>query len=173
MVGAWIDSQFRSEQHHDRLQGRRTEKYKIDMTTIPIASQPLNYDPASTESTISLWRRNLHWRQPKSAHVYFHEGMKGRYVPRVVLADLEPGTMDAICAGPFGNLFRPDDCVLGQSGGGNNWAKGHYCTPRVPKRTAAIVQARLRPTRAPTTKPHSMYKTISPNKFLERYPIVK
>ena len=58
--------------------------------------------------------------------VYFHEGMEGRYVPRAVLTDLEPGTMDAIRGGPYGGLFRPDNFVFGQSGAGNNWAKGHY-----------------------------------------------
>merc|ERR1712007_269352 len=40
--------------------------------------------------------------------------------------DLEPGTMDSVRAGPFGQLFRPDDFVFGQTGAGNNWAKGHY-----------------------------------------------
>lgn len=64
--------------------------------------------------------------QLKRIDVYFHEGMEGRYVPRAVLTDLEPGTMDAIRAGPFGQLFRPDNFVFGQSGAGNNWAKGHY-----------------------------------------------
>jgi len=49
-----------------------------------------------------------------------------KYVPRAVLVDLEPGTMDAARAGPFGQLFRPDNFVFGQSGAGNNWAKGHY-----------------------------------------------
>lgn len=49
-----------------------------------------------------------------------------KYVPRAVLVDLEPGTMDAVRAGPFGQLFRPDNFVYGQSGAGNNWAKGHY-----------------------------------------------
>ncbi|KAI3573690.1 hypothetical protein IWW34DRAFT_754327 [Fusarium oxysporum f. sp. albedinis] len=28
--------------------------------------------------------------------------------------------------GPFGQLFRPDNFVFGQSSAGNNWAKGHY-----------------------------------------------
>merc|ERR1739847_185009 len=28
--------------------------------------------------------------------------------------------------GPFGQLFRPDNFVFGQTGAGNNWAKGHY-----------------------------------------------
>merc|ERR1712110_29753 len=28
--------------------------------------------------------------------------------------------------GPFGQIFRPDNFVFGQSGAGNSWAKGHY-----------------------------------------------
>jgi len=34
--------------------------------------------------------------------------------------------MDSVRSGPFGALFRPDNFVFGQSGAGNNWAKGHY-----------------------------------------------
>jgi len=34
--------------------------------------------------------------------------------------------MDAVRSGPYGQLFRPDNFVFGQSGAGNNWAKGHY-----------------------------------------------
>ncbi|GMI60259.1 hypothetical protein ScalyP_jg2521 [Parmales sp. scaly parma] len=64
--------------------------------------------------------------QLERMNVYFNEGMGGRYVPRSVLMDLEPGTMDAVRSGPFGQLFRPDNFVFGQSGAGNNWAKGHY-----------------------------------------------
>jgi len=58
--------------------------------------------------------------------VYFNEGQGGRYVPRAILTDLEPGTMDSIRSGPYGSLFRPDNFIFGQSGAGNNWAKGHY-----------------------------------------------
>uniref|UniRef100_A0A8D8DI13 Tubulin beta-3 chain n=1 Tax=Culex pipiens TaxID=7175 RepID=A0A8D8DI13_CULPI len=50
----------------------------------------------------------------------------GKYVPRAILLDLEPGTMEAVRSGPYGKLFRPDNFVFGQSGAGNNWAKGHY-----------------------------------------------
>lgn len=35
------------------------------------------------------------------------------------------GTMDSVRAGPFGQLFRPDNYIFGQSGAGNNWAKGN------------------------------------------------
>merc|ERR1712019_15426 len=33
---------------------------------------------------------------------------------------------DSVRSGPFGQIFRPDNFVFGQSGAGNNWAKGHY-----------------------------------------------
>jgi tubulin beta len=63
--------------------------------------------------------------QLERINVYFSEAT-GRYVPRAVLVDLEPGTMDACRASPFGKVFRPGNFVFGQSGAGNNWAKGHY-----------------------------------------------
>jgi tubulin beta len=62
-----------------------------------------------------------------------------RWVPRSVQVDLEPGVLDRvrvlICidskshsiqlrGGPMGGLFRPDTYITGQSGAGNNWAKG-------------------------------------------------
>ncbi|KAI1174503.1 beta tubulin [Nemania sp. FL0916] len=58
--------------------------------------------------------------------VYFNEAANMKYVPRAVNVDLEPGTMDALRSGRHGNMFRPDNLVFGQSGAGNNWAKGHY-----------------------------------------------
>jgi len=58
--------------------------------------------------------------------VYYTEAAGGRYVPRAVLVDLEPGTMESVRNGPVGRLFKPDNFVFGQSGAGNNWAKGHY-----------------------------------------------
>ena len=58
--------------------------------------------------------------------MYYNEASGGKYVPRAVLVDLEPGTMDSVRSGPYGQVFRPDNFVFGQSGAGNNWAKGHY-----------------------------------------------
>ncbi|KAJ3186282.1 alpha-tubulin [Gaertneriomyces sp. JEL0708] len=58
--------------------------------------------------------------------VYFDEGSGGKYVPRSVLIDLEPGTMDSIRGSRYGALFHPDSFINGQSGAGNNWAKGYY-----------------------------------------------
>ncbi|KAF9580477.1 Tubulin beta-4 chain [Lunasporangiospora selenospora] len=59
-------------------------------------------------------------------NVYYNEASGNKYVPRAVLVDLEPGTIDAVRTGPTGKLFRPDNYIFGQSGAGNNWAKGHY-----------------------------------------------
>jgi tubulin beta len=64
--------------------------------------------------------------QLERINVYFNEGNEGRYVPRAIMVDLEPGTMDSVRGGAYGGLFRPDNFVFGQSGAGNNWAKGHY-----------------------------------------------
>ncbi|XP_015786335.1 tubulin beta chain isoform X1 [Tetranychus urticae] len=59
--------------------------------------------------------------------VYYNEASESNtYVPRAVLVDLEPGTMDSVRSGPYGQLFRPDNYVFGRNGAGNNWAKGHY-----------------------------------------------
>ena len=38
----------------------------------------------------------------------------GKYVPRAILVDLEPGTMDSVRSGPFGQIFRPDNFVFGE-----------------------------------------------------------
>jgi tubulin beta len=37
-----------------------------------------------------------------------------------------PAPWTPSAAGPFGQIFRPDNFVFGQTGAGNNWAKGHY-----------------------------------------------
>lgn len=42
---------------------------------------------------------------PLSAH---------KYVPRAILVDLEPGTMDSVRSGAFGHLFRPDNFIFGK-----------------------------------------------------------
>merc|ERR1712038_1385799 len=84
-----------------------------------IISDEHGIDPTGTyhgDSDLQLERIN----------VYYNEASGGKYVPRAVLVDLEPGTMDSVRSGPFGQLFRPDNFVFGQTGAGNNWAKGHY-----------------------------------------------
>lgn len=64
--------------------------------------------------------------QLEKIDVYYNEAAGGNYVPRSILIDLEPGTMEAVRTRPYGTLFRPDNFIYGDSGAGNNWAKGHY-----------------------------------------------
>jgi len=49
-----------------------------------------------------------------------------KWVPRALIVDLEPGTIDVIKASEIGPLFKPDNMCFGANGAGNNWAKGHY-----------------------------------------------
>ncbi|XP_021564265.1 tubulin beta-4B chain-like, partial [Carlito syrichta] len=53
--------------------------------------------------------------QLERVNVYYNEATGGNYVPRAVLVDLEPGTMDSVRSGPFGQIFRPDNFVFGES----------------------------------------------------------
>ena len=78
------------------------------MSSLPISSEYTNNISGTYygDSDLQLERIN----------VYFNEATGGRYVPRAILMDLEPGTMDAVRAGPFGQLFRPDNFVFGQTG---------------------------------------------------------
>ena len=68
----------------------------------------------------------------KCLSVYFVENSQahvppaGRFVPRSVIVDLEPGTIDAVKGHEWGRIFNPNNYVNGASGAGNNWAKGHY-----------------------------------------------
>jgi tubulin beta len=52
--------------------------------------------------------------QLERINVYYNEAIGGKYVPRAVLVDLEPGTMDCVRSGPYGQLFRPDNFVFGE-----------------------------------------------------------
>ncbi|XP_012879906.1 PREDICTED: tubulin beta chain-like [Dipodomys ordii] len=65
--------------------------------------------------------------QLQRIEVYYDEAAGGnKYVPWAIMVDLEPGTLDSVRSGRFGQSFRPDNFTYGQIGSGNNWAKGHY-----------------------------------------------
>lgn len=58
-----------------------------------------------------MWWRHHHTRPPGDTAM----SPGGKYVPRAILVDLEPGTMDSVRSGPFGQIFRPDNFVFGES----------------------------------------------------------
>lgn len=47
--------------------------------------------------------------------IWLIDSSGGKYVPRAVLVDLEPGTMDSVRSGAYGQLFRPDNFVFGKT----------------------------------------------------------
>jgi len=44
--------------------------------------------------------------QLERINVYYNEATGGRFVPRTILVDLEPATMNSVRGGPFGQLYR-------------------------------------------------------------------
>lgn len=50
--------------------------------------------------------------QMERINVYYTEANGGKYVPRAILVDLEPGTMDSVRMSPYGQLFRPGEITL-------------------------------------------------------------
>ncbi len=62
----------------------------------------------------------MHFAFHVALHVHTHLSLRSGFAAQ------EPGTMDSVRSGPYGQIFRPDNFVFGQTGAGNNWAKGHY-----------------------------------------------
>ena len=61
------------------------------------------------------------------SEVYFNEIPGGRFVPRSVFIDLEPGVLNAVRSDKtMGRLFNPDNFISSTDGAGNNWAKGYF-----------------------------------------------
>ena len=72
----------------------------------------------------------------------------GRYVPRCVLVDLEPGTMDSVRSGPFGGLFRP-----GTEGGRKGGRERRWVPPpRVSTCGSPFVVSSLPPSLPPSPR---------------------
>jgi tubulin alpha len=57
---------------------------------------------------------------------FFSETHSGKYVPRNVMIDLEPGVIDTIRTGEYKHLYHPEQLVSGKEDAANNYARGHY-----------------------------------------------
>ncbi|MBZ3874206.1 Tubulin beta-4B chain-like protein [Sciurus carolinensis] len=68
-------------------------------------------DQDGSDST-SLCQGDSHL-QLEHMDVYYDKATGDKYVPRAVLVDQEPGSMDLVHLGPFGQIFRPDNLVFG------------------------------------------------------------
>jgi len=65
-------------------------------------------------------------KQLRRMPVYYSESSTGRFVPRTLLFDMEPGTLNFIRSSEWGSLYHPNAYIFGRTGAGNNWAKGYY-----------------------------------------------
>jgi len=57
--------------------------------------------------------------------VFFHKVREGKYIPRAVLVDLEPGVIARIEGGDMAQLFDEGSIVRKIPGAANNWARGY------------------------------------------------
>ncbi|XGW10725.1 hypothetical protein V3C99_012327 [Haemonchus contortus] len=64
--------------------------------------------------------------EPGSEQTFFTETYGGRYVPRAVLADLEPTVIEEIRTGLYKELFSPEQMIYGKEDAANNFARGFY-----------------------------------------------
>jgi tubulin beta len=56
--------------------------------------------------------------------VFYQEASGGKYVPRAVFFDLEPGVIGAVRASPLGEILRPRNLVNNTRG--QNLAQDYY-----------------------------------------------
>jgi len=59
-------------------------------------------------------------------HIFFRETVKGKFIPRSVFIDLDPGPIDKIRSEGMGKLFDPSDFIYKNTGSQNNWAQAKY-----------------------------------------------
>merc|ERR1712228_522995 len=55
---------------------------------------------------------------------FFEETEKRKYIPRTCVIDTDPSTIDVITSSKMKNLFPSDYHCFGDSGFGNNYARG-------------------------------------------------
>lgn len=101
-----------------------------------------NLNPDGT-TTAATDKSNQH------QEVFFHRERDGKYVPRAVLVDLEPGVISRIESGEMGSLFDKGAIVKKLPGASNNWARG-YCVEgeRVIDQIMNVIDAAVEKTKA-------------------------
>ena len=56
---------------------------------------------------------------------FFSETGSGKYVPRSLYVDLEPGVIDDVKTGPYRQLFHPESMIAGKEDAANNCSYPH------------------------------------------------
>ena len=122
--GENLDSSFRCHFHTHLLKVAllswiEFSRRRIDVILILVSCHMNNWN--LTEKLFQFWEviSDEHGIDPTGTYhgdsdlqlerinVYYNEATGGKYVPRAVLVDLEPGTMDSVRSGQFSqNLFQ-------------------------------------------------------------------
>ncbi|KAK2121475.1 hypothetical protein P7K49_002861 [Saguinus oedipus] len=79
--------------------------------------------------------------QLERINVYYNEASGGRYVARAVLVDLELGTMDSMCSGSFGKIFRPDNFIFAQKNADETFCIDNKVPHNICSRTLKLTTA--------------------------------
>jgi len=61
---------------------------------------------------------------------FYRDTGSGKYVPRSIFIDLEPGVIDQVKNGTYRELFHPESMISGKEDAANNFARGHYTVGR-------------------------------------------
>ena len=61
-----------------------------------------------------------------SFSTFFSEVSDNKYVPRMVMVDLQPTVIDEVRNGPYRQLYHPEQLITGKEDAANNYARGHY-----------------------------------------------
>ncbi|GFP84264.1 tubulin beta-7 chain [Phtheirospermum japonicum] len=94
-------------------------------TNYPSKSVARDVDEVVEEPSRRTWKERTFLMAPMEICLASRSDIPVLWMAQTVM-DLEPGTMDFVRSGSFGQIFRPNNFMFGQSGAGNNWAKGHY-----------------------------------------------
>lgn len=58
--------------------------------------------------------------------IFFYYFTEGKFFPRAILTDLEPGVLHSIQGDSCAQLFNTNNFIAGPMGAANNFAKGYY-----------------------------------------------
>jgi tubulin beta len=88
-------------------------------------------------------------RSNTNHEVFFHKVREGKYVPRAVLIDLEPGVIARMEEGEMKELFDEGSIIRKLPGAANNWARGYHVEgERVIDQIMNIIDSAVEKTRA-------------------------
>lgn len=73
--------------------------------------------------------------------VFFYQADDDHYVPRAILVDMEPRVIANVLAGPYKNLYNPENIFTSKdgSGAGNNWAMGYASGEKVAEELSDMI----------------------------------